>query len=269
VAQASSWWQQVVTQIKGSPLTKSKLKILRRLHLHRLTPPGWLLGVSFVTAMLLWNWQLLLATAAGVSVMLLVYFMQKWDWQVHWSSLRRLFSGTNRQLTVAVGSGGIAAFSTFMAVSVWTELKSPWMAAGAILQGFGTLATVGLLLWQSTHRQINRQEVRLNQMLAHLTDSDPLKRLIAVRQLSKSYQNRELDPEARRTVADYFCLMLSRESEPVVRDGILEGLQILDASNLLNKPVPPLVINPNQKGIPLVIDSEPEQSTAKVHRYNA
>ena len=85
--------------------------------------------------------------------MLLAYLMQEWDCQIYGSSLRRFFSGFNRQLTLAVGSGGIATLSTYMAVSIWVDSDSPWIAAGAILQGFGTLATLILLVWQIINTQ--------------------------------------------------------------------------------------------------------------------
>jgi hypothetical protein len=198
-----------------------------------------MLALTVVVAMLLWNWQLLLATGTGVLVMLLVYLMHDWDWQVHLSSLRQFFSGSNRELelSLAIGSGGIAAFSTYLAISIWADSNSPWIAAGAILQGFGTLATLILLVWQIINRAANRDEANLNRIVTELTHADPLKRLIAVRQLTRLMEKQRLEPSQRRTVTECFRLMLSQEQEPVVRDAVFGGLQVLEDAGLLRKDV--------------------------------
>jgi hypothetical protein len=243
VAQASSRWQQLVKRIKGSSLTQSNLSKRKQFQMHRFREPGgWLFGLTVVVAMLLCNWRLFLATGVGVFVLMLVYLMQEWDWQVNLSDLRRFLSGSNRQLTLAVGSGGVATLSTYIAVSIWIDSDSSWIAAGAILQGFGTLATLLLLVWQIINRQANRDEAKLNAMLADLTDVDPLKRLIAVRQLIQWGTDSQLERHTRRHLADYFCLMLNREQETVVRDAVLEGLQVFGNTPILNKGTAPLQI---------------------------
>lgn len=248
MAQASSEWQQLQNLIQASRLAAFKLTALKRFKMRRFSGPGgWLLGLTVVVAMLFWNWKLLLATVVGVFVMLLVYLMQEWDWQVHWADLRRYLSGSNRQLALAVGSGGVAAFSTYMAVCISVDSDSPWIASGAILQGFGTLATLILLVWQVVSRQISRDEALLNPMLTDLTDVDPLKRLIAVRQLTQRVTNAHLDVAARRQIADYFHLMLSREQEAVVRNAVLDGIQALDNIKLLGKGRQPFQAQPALK----------------------
>jgi hypothetical protein len=115
VIQASSWWQQLLKRLESLLLVLIKGRTFKQLYPHRFRGSGgWLIGLTGVVAMLLWNWKLLLATSAGVLVMLLAYLMQEWDWQIYGSSLRRFFSGFNRQLTLAVGSGGIATLSTYL-----------------------------------------------------------------------------------------------------------------------------------------------------------
>jgi hypothetical protein len=232
VAQASKWRQQIANLIESSSHKPSKLALFQRFPQARLSQGGWLLAIAFMLAMLFWNWKLLLATCAGVLVMLLVYLMQEWDWQVHWSSMQRFFSGSNRQLTLAVGSGGLASFSTYMAASIWVDSDSPWIATGAILQGLGTLLTLILLVWQIISRQVNRDEGNLNHLLTELTQVDPLKRLLAVRQLSALVTDARLERDRKRTIAEYFRLMLSREPEAVIRDAILDGLQELESQQL-------------------------------------
>lgn len=240
-------WQQILNQIPESSLPEVKSKTLRLLVKRFRSPSAWLLSLSIVVAMLLWNWKLLLATSVGIFVMSLVYLMQDWNWQVHLSKLRRLISGSNRQLTLAVGSGGIAAISTYMTAIVWVESDSPWMAAGAILQGLGTLATLILLVWQIASRQSQGQEAEINKILGNLTAVEPLKRLIAVRQLSAIAANKSLDIANGRVITDYFRVMLSQEEEPIIREAALDALQKLDNTQPLKKVAIPLNLNNIQK----------------------
>ena len=258
VAQASSWWQQLLNWIESGLLVRVKGRAVKRLYPHRFQGAGsWLLGLTGIIAMLFWNWKLLLATSAGVFVMLLVYLMQEWNWQFYWSSLRRYLTGSNRQLTLAVGSGGIATLSTYMAVSIWVESDSAWIAGGAILQGFGTLATLIFLVFFNFSRQASWDESIYDQMLRDLTDTEPLKRLLAVQQLTRWGVNNRLPSSRRRIVVDCFRLMLSREQEAVIRDAILEGFQVLDNNQVLGKSAQPF-----QTPIAL------KHSAAKVHRQS-
>lgn len=258
MAQASSWWQQLLNRLQSWLLVLVKSRAFKQLYPHRFQGAGgWLLSLTGIVAMLFWNWKLLLATSAGVFVMLLVYLMQEWDWQLYWSSLRRFFSGSNRQLTLAVGSGGIATLSTYMAVSIWVESDSAWIAGGAILQGFGTLVTLILLVFFNFSRQTSRDEMNRDQMLRDLTDAEPVKRLLAVRQLTRWGTNDRLQAPGRRIVVDCFRLMLSREQEAVIRDAILDGLQVLDNNQVLGKGAQPF-----QTPIAL------KRSAAKVHRQS-
>jgi len=81
---------------------------------------------------------------------------------VRWSDIRRFLNGSNRQLTLAAVSGGIATLSTYMAASIWIDY-SPWIAAGAILQGLGIshFNSAGL----ANHWLASREEAQLDQLL--------------------------------------------------------------------------------------------------------
>lgn len=255
MAQVSSWRQQIVNQISTATVAEFKQKTFKRFSRKRLRRTGgWLLCLTVVGAMVFWNWQLMLATGVGILVMLMVYLMQECDWQVHLSSLRRFLSGSNRQLTLAVGSGGVAAVSTYMTIAIWLESDSAWIATGAIVQGFGNLATLILVIWQVISRQANQEQANLNQIFANLTEADALKRMIAVRQLIDLVGSRQLESKQKQTIRDYFTLMLSREEETLIRDSILEGLQILEDSQRLNKLGQPLNLSISR------------QSTVKVQR---
>ncbi|MFB8791924.1 MAG: hypothetical protein U7123_24530 [Potamolinea sp.] len=241
MTKASSWWQQILKIIESLWLVLVKGRAFRQFHPQRFRGPGgWLIVLTGVVAMLFWNWKLLLATGAGIFVMLLVYLMQEWDWQLYWSSLRRFFNGSNRQLTIAVASGGIATFSTYMAIAICLESDSSWIATGAILQGFGTLATFILLVWLLISPQESRDEINRDDLLNDLSDPNPVKRLLAVRQLTRSLGSQHLHPSARNVVVECFCLMLSREEESVIRNAVLDGIQALSNNQVLDKGTQPL-----------------------------
>lgn len=258
MAQASSrWWQQLSNQIERVSLADLKLDNLKQFPIPRLEGIGsWLIGIVGLVVMLFWQGKLLLSTSIGVLVMLLIYQMQSWNWQAIWLELREFFGGANRQLTLAVLSGAIATLSTYMAVSIWLNASNPWLALGSILQGFGTLTVLLLLGWQVLSRQISRDEAYFNRLLADLTHTNTLKRLIAVRQITRialdprferlrqgtMYWGQPVSSErfsGRSQVAEYFRLMLGQESEASVREAVLDGLQRLDDAQKLNQATQP------------------------------
>ena len=222
-------------------MAKVKGRAFNQLYPQQLREPGsWLVGLIVVVAILFGHWKLLLATTSGALVMLLVYVMQGWNWQPYWSSLRQFLSGSNRQLTFPVLGGGIATLSTYMAVSIWVDFDSPWIAVATTLQVLGTLAILSLLIWQVIARQASPDGAKLNQLLSELTDTNPVKRLVAVQQLTRWGADPQLHPSERRTVADCFRLMLTQEQEAVIRGAVLDGLQVLDNNRRLGKGAEPL-----------------------------
>ncbi|MEH1934388.1 MAG: armadillo-type fold-containing protein [Nostoc sp.] len=237
MAQASSSWQQLINQIPkwNWPLTKFKTKgATKQQTFKRFSGPGGFLGfLTIVVAMLLWNWILLLALLIGVGIMVLVYSMQEWDWELHWSKIRKFLNSSNRRLTLAVISGGLGTVSTYMAVAIWVDSHSPWIATGAIVQGVGTLLTLILLVWQIVNFHENREEDHLDQLLVNLTEKDPLKRLIALRQLTKFISRKRVDSSVQQDVVECLQLLLSREKEVVIREAAFKSLQACDRLQVL------------------------------------
>jgi hypothetical protein len=225
----------------------------------------WLLGLTIVTTWGYWNGKLLLSSAAGLAMMVLVYRMQQWDWQVRWSEFWRSSIGSNRQLTLAVGSGALATVSVYMSVSIWVDLENHWIASGIILQNLGLAVVIGLLVWLVISHRATQQQAYLEGMLTNLTDPEPLKRLIAVREITRWISNTNFsrnDPNklfgrlnrspgetrfnsknswiSRSHLIECFQMMLLRESEPMVYDAIIDALQALDSfpkkPKKINKP---------------------------------
>ena len=229
MVKASFYGKQLLNQIPHKSLLNfhplnSKLRSFKPL-----SGPGGILGFfTIVVAMLLWNWKLLLALLVGVGVMLLVYSMQKWDWRVRLSQLRKSLNSPNSRLALAVGSGGIATVSTYMAAAIWVDSQSSWIAAGAIVQGLGTLLTLILLIWQVVSFYGDQEQNKLDQVLVNLTAPDPLKRLIAIRQLNKIITRQRIESQVQQEVVQCLQLLLSQEQETVIRDAALETLAGLE-----------------------------------------
>ncbi|MCY7284919.1 MAG: hypothetical protein LH679_16150 [Cyanobacteria bacterium CAN_BIN43] len=248
VAQASSQLQHFVHWFQSASLHVADAKDLQRLG--RFLRQGWfspeqLWGVAIGVALLIWNWQLVLALAIGAVVLVSIYLAQQGQWKFPQVDWRWLWTGANRPLTLAIASGGLAAFSAYVTTGIWFESKQSWLALGIILQGFGTLAVLLLLTWQTLNRQFETVghlgEQRLDHLLDRLSDVDPLKRLIAVRQITQWLQTEALleTPPALTSmspayVAECFRLMLNRETEPSVCSALLEGLQSLGQGRQLN-----------------------------------
>jgi hypothetical protein len=233
VAQASSSWQQLINQLPNWWLPTFKTGSPKQRNFQSFSGPGGILWfLTIILAMLLWNWKLLLALLVGVGVMLLVYSMQGWDWRLHWLEIRKFLNSPNRRLVLAVGSGGIATLSTYTASAIWVDSTSPWIAAGAIAQGLGTLLTLILLVWQILNLHTSREEGQLDSLLLNLTAADPLQRLIAVRQLTKLITRNRVDATVQQDVSQCLRLLLSKEEEVVIREAAFESLQVLDRSTL-------------------------------------
>ena len=249
MAQASSQLQQFVHWLQSASLHIADSREFRRLS--RILRQDWfsseqLWGAVIVVALLIWNWQLVLALAVGAVVLVSVYLAQQGQWKIPKIDWRWMWTGANRPLTLAIASGSIAAFSAYVTTGIWLEAEQSWLALGAILQGFGTLTVLLLLTWQTLNRQFEtagfREDQRLDHLLERLSDVDPLKRLIAVRQITQRLQAESwvepstfpLNSMPSAYVADYFRLMLNRETEPSVCSALLDGLQSLGQGRQLN-----------------------------------
>ena len=231
MAQTSSQWRNLVSLIQSSTLAdrdrRPNLPALRRWS----TSGGWLLVTGGTIGLLFWNGRLVLATGAGVAVMMLVYLMQDGHWKASGPALQKFLQGWNQPFLLAAASGCAATFGIYLAASLWAEVGSPWIATGMLLQQATTIAALGLLIWQMARRQESHHTTRFDQILDDLADGDPLKRLIAVRRMTDVIK--QSDRVQKRQMADYLRVMLSREEDTIVRDAVLEGLQGLDMTRSL------------------------------------
>jgi len=211
--------------------------------LDRLTrSKGWLAVVTLAAVWGWWNSQLLFSTGLGIAAMMLVYRGDSREWQLLRSQVEQFWESPNRRFIVAAGTGGIATLGAYMSLAIWADSSSPWMAASLIFQNFGTITIAGLLLRQALSMGASKDEAAIDRILADLTDADPVKRLIAVRQMTDLVNNggfgdrsfvKNMPAKPRNRIAltraaECFRLMLSQEPEALVRNALLEGLQTWD-----------------------------------------
>ena len=239
MAQASSRWQQLINEMQAS-LPEFPVAALRQLFWLSSADQvsrSWFWGMAVVAVLLIWHWKLLFALGVGILVLLLTHSLQAGHWQIPWAELRQKLRGAKQRFALAVVSGGVATLSTYISLAIWSEAESFWSATGAIGQGLGILAVLVLLVGHLLDHDRNNDlaPTRFDQLVHDLTHADALKRLIAVRQLTQVVTTPTADRTQRRAVVDYLRLLLSQESEPVVRNAVLDSLQALDKAHRMTQ----------------------------------
>ena len=222
---ASSFRQRFIKNNPLRELPQLKTAAMKRI-LQRKNPAQLLWFLTIIVAMLLWNPKLLFASGSGIFVMLLVYSMPQWDWSNFWYQLRNYLQTTNGRLVLSVTSGAIACLGTYTAVTIWADAPNVWIGAGAIVQGMATVLVL-ILLARLLINLHGKQEDKLERSLENLTDKDPLKRLIGVRQLTK-LATQQLEPDTTKCIIECLQLLLINESEAAIRDAAFNSLQALE-----------------------------------------
>lgn len=234
VGQASAFWQQILHQISNWSLPEIRIGSQKQRNFQQhSSEPGKMLGLlTIFVAMLLWNWKLLLALIVGISMMLLAYSLPEWNWQGHWDKIYKFFHGANRRLALAVGSGGIATLTSYIAATIWVDSHNPWLATGMIVQILCMLLTLALLMWQILSLYGSREEDHVEKLLINLTQKDPLQRLIAVRQLTKLISHKSIDTIIQKDIIQCLKFRLNQEEEIFIKEAICQSLLLLDAGHI-------------------------------------
>ncbi|HEY9697322.1 MAG TPA: hypothetical protein V6D10_08670 [Trichocoleus sp.] len=227
---------------------------------------GWLVSFAALIVLLLWNWRLVVSGGAGLVAIVLVYSLTQGQGQRTWATWKAWWKQTDRSLIVTVGSGVLTLFTTYLTLAIWHEAGSSWLAIGLILQGLGILGILAILLWQWIDQKSKitaQSEGRFDQLFADLSDADPLKRLLAVRQLTHHLTKASLSfpqelPLSLTHLADCFRLLLNRETEPLVCRALVESLQALnELPQLVSSQQPPMKAIEKQALRPASLPSTP------------
>lgn len=176
--------------------------------------------------MILWqlDWQLWLATLSGIGTILLITQLQRQNWQKLLNVVVAAQKFLAHPLFLAMAAGAIASLGTYVATGIWKESPNSWLGMGLVLEGVilaAAVALLGLLVWQRQEQQHLNQ---FDQCLTDLSDPDPLRRLVALRQLSRL----SLGTADSQMVQEALYLFLGTESEDLVRRAALEELHRLD-----------------------------------------
>lgn len=192
---------------------------------------------------MLWatEWRLMLATGLGVGSMRLVYWLLTHHQELQAKQWHQFFSGPQGRLTIAGGGGGLTAVGTYMATMVWSEVENPWLATGIILQGLGSLATVGLLLWQrrkvAAPKLLTAPVSDFDRCLHYLAHGDRLQKLIALRQLQQWQNQPSPDSPNPRELALYLQAFLDIEQDLALQRVALHLLQQCGQSPIRQEPL--------------------------------
>jgi hypothetical protein len=211
---ASTVSQSLITESAALLSTVANLRLIRRWG-------PWTAGSLAVT--LLWSseWRLLLATGLGIGSVKIIFWLL-----THRESLQRLnwrqsLHTPQTQLLIAGGSGGLVALGTYLATMVWSEVNNPWIASGIILQGLGSLATVGLLVWQTSKPERLRADwgtvSEFDHCLHNLVNGDRLQKLVVLRQLSQLSQSQRLNRQEQADLWDYLQIFIDIEDDPLLK----------------------------------------------------
>ena len=173
------------------------------------------------------------------------YLLQNSYWQRYCKKWQSFLVGSNRQLILAIGSGAVGSFLTYLVASVWADAENQWLATGAILQGLASISTLSILLWSIWKRKGSAVETKLDNLLADLSNPEPLKRLVAIRQLTRLLISKSLSSEHYSQSIEYFYLMLSEPQLPIIKNALLESLELLDTKE---------TAKPNSKEIKIPIN---------------
>jgi len=191
--------------------------------------PVWALLAIFLVMLLLWNWQLIAATSAGIFAMIAVYMMQDWNWNVILWRIQKFLQSPYRHLPLSVASGTVTVFLTYTVLAVWSNQENHWLASASILQLGATLGILVLLVRQAFSQWLKRQQDNFDQLIAQLAVNDDLARLIAIKKINQYVQDNRLPAAQERAIADYCQVLLNRETETTMREAIFETLESLQS----------------------------------------
>ena len=248
---SSSTLQQLIDRLQDALHLLLKSPRVRQIIRYGEASRGWFVTFAALVVLLLWNWRLVVSGGAGLAAIVLAYSLTQGQGQRFWATCNAWWKQTDRSLILTLGSGVVVLFMTYLSLAVWQEAGSSWLAIGFLLQGFGILTVLAISLWQWIEQKSSAAQQgndRFDQLFADLSDADPLKRLLAIRQLTQHFIGASSSslhgmPIALAHLTDCFRLLLNRETEPLVCRALVESLQTLNnAPQLVASQQPPMEV---------------------------
>jgi hypothetical protein len=189
--------------------------------------PNWLILAIALLVLAFWNWQLVMATLIGAATLILVYVAQDWNWNLIFAKVQRFLNSPNRSIIMAAIAGSTSIILSYVGLMVWSSIDNHWLAGMAITQSVAILGGLVLLFFKTISQWQQNSQQNINYLTAQLTSTDELERLIAVKQLAQSLQQRHLPLTQEKAIAQYCQILLSRENAETVRSATLEVLEEL------------------------------------------
>lgn len=241
VQKTSYNWRQLLLAVVSQSKPKRNSLALSSRRVSQLSNKG-LLMLALVS-LWWWNWQLLLATSVGISLMWLNYKVSFKQWRKLGQKIIASLTRYNRKLFLAVLCGVTGGFFTYLATAIWLDTENHWLATGSILQGLATVATLILLSWYLIRHKSDRSYNKFEHLLTDLTAEDTLKRFIAIRQLTNLVHKKAVDKEHRRQLIEYFHFMVLQPQDSAIQSALIDSLAILGISEF-NLPQSPSLAKP-------------------------
>lgn len=191
----------------------------------------WLFATTGASLLLVWNGILLFALAMGFGTTLIVHHYYA-NLMALWQQVTKWVSGSHSIVVISSCCGLFSLVASYLTLLIWQDTNSVGLALSILLQGLGLL-TLGLFVRQLQQEKQIRLPSQLDNWIQNLTALDPLKRLIAVRQIRHYVDTSSADTQQIQELKEYLQLLLKQEPEPSIQNAILEGLEQI---NLAHQP---------------------------------
>ncbi|MGF1522523.1 MAG: hypothetical protein ACFBSF_09430 [Leptolyngbyaceae cyanobacterium] len=213
--------------------------------------------------------KLLLAIALST----LTYHLVTTGYQIPWEKLQplcdRLYIQIQQISRNPLGAGMLTFGVTYGLTAAWSELGGSWAAAA--LSGLGIMNVLLLARSKrsgtSTSQPLEQHSEHLSELhWQHLAAPEPVQRLLAVRSLLRWSLTESgaatylpgTDVTGKSHLVDCFRVMLTHETEPLVRVALIEGLKTL-------QPKPQL--SPGQPAMQPLVARSPAIQTQRCVEY--
>lgn len=185
----------------------------------------WVLALTGASLLMVWNGVLLISLSIGLATTVLIQQLQRQ--QISLQTVSKLFSEPYTPPLLAVGGGLLSLIASYMTLLIWQDTNSLGLSLALLLLELGVLSLLGLFLWQILKQdKPELNSTQLDYWINNLTALDPLKRLIAIRQINRFVASTRSDRVRTQEIKEYFQLLLEQESEPIIQNAIAEGLKI-------------------------------------------
>lgn len=257
--QLTSWLEEQTNLADMAPQVQRWQATLQRWSRPR---RRWWLLSGLGGLMLALHWRFLMTAGLGAGAVLLgVLLLQESSQGRGQRRVRRSLRRVRQQAGVrlssktgwAIATSVMASLTLYSATRISQPFGDPWLATTLLAQG-GLLLAV---LWkvQTQRPQPRRDNIppkhgrqlearSLDPWLPQLADSDPLKRLIAIRhttELALADPDEFATLPQRTYLADCFRLMAQTEDHPIVRQALTDHLQALVPLSQLGQGADPIV----------------------------